>query len=125
MTDVIDLAGLPAWVLALVLAISPVLSFVGALVGPLLLRVGEKEADIRWRREKALEHMRWAVELSASENDQLAEVGGAALNALVDSPLLHEDDVDLILQVTDAAVGEMSDEVAVEEVDVELVDEEN
>jgi hypothetical protein len=68
------------------------LAFIGALAGHLLSRRSARELD-RWRhREETMRLMRWAVELAGASEKPRSRAGLSALTALLDSPLLDEED---------------------------------
>jgi hypothetical protein len=68
------------------------LAFIGALAGHLLSRRSARELD-RWRhREEAMRLMRWAVELAVAPEKPRFLAGLSALAALLDSPLLDDED---------------------------------
>lgn len=84
------------WVLA---AATPLLAFAGSLVGHWWTRRASKELD-RWRRrEESMRLLRWAVELAVSEEDSKSLAGVVVLDSLLDSPLLDDDDVELVANV--------------------------
>lgn len=83
----------------ILLVATPVLAFLGAMAGHLLLRRTAVELD-RWRkREETMRLMRWAVELATDTDQDRARAGLIVLGALLDSPLLDEADIDLVATV--------------------------
>jgi hypothetical protein len=78
---------------------TPLLAFAGGLVGHLLSRRASRELD-RWRkREEAMRMLRWATELATDPHADRAQAGITVLSALLDSPLLDEDDVGLVATI--------------------------
>lgn len=88
--------------MTLLIALLPgALAFIGALAGHLLGRRSAVELD-RWRhREEAMRLMRWAVELAVSDQKIRSRAGLSALVALLDSPLLDEEDGGFLAAVAD------------------------
>lgn len=79
-----------------VLVATPVLAFAGAFGGHLLTRKGARELD-RWRkREETMRLLRWATELAVEDDKKRSYAGLAVLDALMDSPLLDDEDVDFV-----------------------------
>lgn len=86
---------------------TPVLAFAGAALGHKLSRKTALELD-RWRkREETMRLLRWAVELTT--DDSKAMVGLTVLSALLDSPLLDVDDVELVATVTGSIARDLED----------------
>lgn len=102
----------PLWVAIVVAVGTPLLAFVGALVGQLLSRKGAKEKDLRWHREETMRLLRWAAELAVDSDGGRSDLGVAALDALEESELLQGDDQALISAVLDAVVGPVVDDYA-------------
>ncbi len=83
----------------IVLIATPLLAFAGGLVGHLLGRRASRELD-RWRkREETMRMLRWATELATDPHEDRAKAGMLVLSALLDSPLLDEDDVELVATI--------------------------
>jgi hypothetical protein len=83
---------LPIWGIWLAALLVPAAGVVGGIVGSLLTRKGAKEADNRGRREELMRQLRWASELTVSEDPRKAQLGVDQLIALASSALLSEDD---------------------------------
>lgn len=84
---------------AIVLVLTPMLAFVGALLGHWFTRRSARELD-RWRkREETMRMLRWATELALDTDANKARSGLVVLFALLRSPLLDKDDVELIATV--------------------------
>ena len=99
----------PLWLAVAVAAGTPVLAFIGALLGPLFTREASHELDIRWRREETMRILRWSAELAVDADVGRAAVGVAALEALEQSPLLQQEDQALITAVLEAVVQPLLD----------------
>lgn len=84
------MVSLPLWAVFAVSFGSPLLAFLGVLLAQVIGRKGANELETRSKREETLRTMRWAAELSASQEDQLADLGVAELEALLGSDLLEE-----------------------------------
>ena len=84
------MVGLPLWAVFAVSFGSPLLAFLGVLVAQAIGRKNAKELETRSKREETLRTMRWAAELSASDEERLAVLGVAELEALLGSDLLEE-----------------------------------
>lgn len=77
---------------AATLVATPLLAFVGALLGDRWTRKSAIELD-RWRkREETMRMLRWACELATESDPRRQFAGLAALEALLDSPLLDVED---------------------------------
>ena len=82
---------------------SAVLILLGTLLGVVLTRRGAVELE-RWRRrEETMRLLRWAAELAINEKQGRRDLGGASLEALIDSPLVDRRDKRLVGQVATAA----------------------
>lgn len=103
----------PSWAVYLLSFGSPVLSFLGVLVAQRISRRGANELETRSKREEVMRTLRWAAELSVSDNSGTAGLGVAELNALADSRLLDEDQkvfIDAALEsVIQPAVDELGE----------------
>lgn len=79
-----------------------IMAFVGSALGHWVSRKGAVELD-RWRRrEESLRLLRWSVEMAIdSAHPSRQRAGILALDALYDSPLLDDDDVDLVVAITE------------------------
>lgn len=79
---------------------TPILAFLGGMLGHLLSRRSATELD-RWRkREETMRMLRWATELAIDSDPDRARAGLVVLDALLDSPLLDTDDIELVATVT-------------------------
>lgn len=81
---------LPLWAVYAVSFGTPILAFLGVLLGSWLTRRSATELETRSKREETMRTLRWAAELAASDKDDLAQLGVAELRALLDSELLDE-----------------------------------
>lgn len=85
----------------LTLVATPLMAFLGVLVGHRLTRTGARELD-RWRkREETMRLVRWATELGLDLDHRRSLVGVEFLGALVDAPLVDRDDRMLVAAVFD------------------------
>jgi len=85
---------------------APVLAFAGSWLGVRGNRRASLELD-RWRRrEETMRLLRWAVELALDSDERRAGVGIAALDALQESELLQDEDLDLVETVAQSLVDE-------------------
>lgn len=84
---------------AAMLLATPVLAFLGAVLGQWVNRKGALELD-RWRRrEETLRMLRWAVELATDTDPHRQRAGLTTLRALLESPLLDRDDKPMVVVV--------------------------
>lgn len=84
---------------AVVLVLTPLLAFTGALIGHWVTRRSSRELD-RWRkREETMRMLRWATELALDADPNKARSGLVVLFALLRSPLLDKEDVELLATV--------------------------
>jgi hypothetical protein len=90
---------------------TPLLAFLGVLVGHVLLREGATELDIWRRREETMRMLRWASEQATSSDDPTARMGVAALEALSDSELLQAPDQAFVDAVLDSLLEEPLEEI--------------
>jgi hypothetical protein len=82
-----------------ILGFTPVLAFGGSLFGHLVTRKSATELD-RWRkREETMRMLRWSTELAVDRDEDRARAGLVVLRALLDSPLLDEEDIQLVATV--------------------------
>ncbi|MGN6330973.1 MAG: hypothetical protein ACTHOD_04880 [Motilibacteraceae bacterium] len=93
----------------LVIALSPVLAFVGALTGAWLNRKGARELD-EWRqREETMRIVRWAADkATGSEREQ--DIAAAALSNLITSELLKDPDLQFVQAIAGVMVESARDE---------------
>ncbi len=84
---------------AFALVASPLLAFLGVLLGHRVTRTSARELD-RWRkREETLRLLRWATDLAVDAEPARATVGIAVLEGLLVAPILDEDDRTLVTTV--------------------------
>lgn len=113
---------LPTWAVVAVGVGTPVLAFLGAIIGHVLLRKGATELDVWRRREETMRMLRWASEQAASTDDAKSRMGVAALEALSESELLQEPDQTLVDAVIDSLLEEPVEEIEALGDDVEVVE---
>jgi ribosome assembly protein YihI (activator of Der GTPase) len=113
---------LPTWAVYAVSIGTPVLAFVGVLIGHLFLRKGANELDVWRRREETMRMLRWASELAVSDDDAKARMGVAALAALSGSELLQEEDQQLVDAVLDSVLEEPLEEIEAAGDDVSVIE---
>jgi hypothetical protein len=91
--------GLPAgWLIAIAIA-TPAAALIGSVIGHLITQRGLSQLD-RWRkREETMRILRWAVELAVDQDPNRAAAGLSMLEALLESPMLDDDDVELVAAV--------------------------
>src|SRR4051812_40579279 len=94
---------------AFALVASPVLAFLGALLGHRLSRTSALELD-RWRkREETMRLLRWGIDIALSQRDQArASVGIGVLDALLYAPILDDEDKELVSAIASASTGVQS-----------------
>lgn len=84
----------------IVLVATPILAFLGAMGGHWLSRRSALELD-RWRkREETMRLLRWATELATDQDETRASTGITVLEALMESALLDEADVEFVASIT-------------------------
>lgn len=88
---------------------TPVLAFLGVIVGIRWNRVSATELDVWRRREETMHMLRWAAERAVESDERTSLMGVAALDALRFSELLQPVDYDLVDGVTDAVMGSALD----------------
>lgn len=69
---------LPIWAVYIVILATPLLAFLGVIVGNVVLRKGANELDVWRRREETMRMLRWASEQAASASPTKARMGVAA-----------------------------------------------
>jgi hypothetical protein len=89
------------WVLAFG---SPLLAFVGVVVGQTVTRRGARELEFRSKREEVMRVLRWAAELAVSDDQAHSRLGVAELGALLQSELLDEEEKDFVQAALTAVV---------------------
>jgi hypothetical protein len=83
---------------------SPLLAFVGVVIGQMITRRGARELEFRSKREEVMRILRWAAELSVSDEQAHARLGVAELGALLQSELLDEEEKDFVQAALTAVV---------------------
>jgi hypothetical protein len=84
---------------AFALVASPLLAFLGVLLGHRVTRTSARELD-RWRkREETMRLLRWATDLAVDTEPARATVGIAVLEELLVAPILDQDDRTLVTTV--------------------------
>lgn len=84
-------------------ALAGPLAFLGAVAGHWVSRLTAREQE-RWRRrEETMRLLRWGAEMAAKDDRYSYEIGSVSLDALVSSPLIDRDDVELVVAVSRAA----------------------
>jgi hypothetical protein len=81
---------LPTWAVYLLSFGSPVLAFVGVLVGQRINLRAATQLEARSKREEVMRDLRWAAELAVSDDEGHARLGVAELRALGESDLLDD-----------------------------------
>lgn len=98
---------------AFALVASPLLAFLGVLLGHRVTRASARELD-RWRkREETMRLLRWGAEIAMDDSPTRAPAGLDILVSLTLAPLLDEEDRELVLAITTAVAargGTMSSE---------------
>lgn len=112
---------LPTWGVYAISVGTPVLTFIGVLLAQLITRRGDVELETRSKREETMRTMRWAAELSASDDDRTASLGVAELTALLESDLLDESDKVFVEAALDAVYEPVETEIEQLGGDVEVV----
>lgn len=102
---------LPTWAVYAVAFGTPLLAFLGVVVGHALLRRTANELDVWRRREETMRMLRWASEQAASAEPAKARMGIAALDALSGSELLQEPDGMIVDAVLDSLLEEPLEEI--------------
>ena len=98
------MTSLPTWAVWTLAFGSPVLAFVGVLIGQVITRRGATELEIRLKREEVMRILRWAAELAVSDDQAHARLGVAQLGALLESELLDEEEKDFVQAALTAVV---------------------
>lgn len=91
------------WAQVLVAVATPVLAFVGAVVGHRAHRRSAIELDTWRRREETFRTLRWAAEQITVDNPGSRAIAGVVLGELLDSELLQNEDVQMTQAVLEAA----------------------
>jgi hypothetical protein len=95
---------LPTWAVWTLAFATPLLAFVGVVIGQVITRRGATELEIRSKREEAMRNLRWAAELAVSDDEAHARLGVAQLGALLSSELLDEEEKDFVQAALEAVV---------------------
>jgi hypothetical protein len=95
---------LPTWAVWVISIGTPVLAFVGVVVGQVVTRRGERELEFRSKREEVMRILRWAAELAVSDDQAHSRLGVAELGALLHSELLDEEEKDFVQAALTAVV---------------------
>lgn len=98
------MTSLPTWAVWTLAFGSPVLVFVGVVIGQVITRSGARELEIRLKREEVMRILRWAAELAVSDDQAHARLGVAQLGALLESELLDEEEKDFVQAALTAVV---------------------
>jgi hypothetical protein len=95
---------LPTWAVWTLAFGTPVLAFVGVVIGQVITRRGATELEIRLKREEVMRVLRWAAELAVSDDEAHARLGVAQLGVLLSSELLDEEEKDFVQAALEAVV---------------------
>jgi hypothetical protein len=95
---------LPTWAVWVLSFGSPLLAFVGVVIGPAVTRRGARELELRSKREEVMRILRWAAELAVSDDQAHSRLGVAELGALLQSELLDEEEKDFVQAALTAVV---------------------
>jgi hypothetical protein len=95
---------LPTWAVWVLSFGSPLLAFVGVILGQAVTRRGDKELEFRSKREEVMRILRWAAELAVSDDQAHSRLGVAELGALLHSELLDEEEKDFVQAALTAVV---------------------
>ena len=98
------MTSLPTWAVWVLSFGSPVLAFVGVVLGPAVTRRGARELELRSKREEVMRILRWAAELAVSDDQAHSRLGVAELGALLQSELLDEEEKDFVQAALTAVV---------------------
>ena len=99
------MTSLPTWAVYLLAFGTPLLAFVGGLIGQLITRRGAAELEERSKREEVMRNLRWAAELAVSNDVRKARLGNRELGALEKSKMLTEAaEIEFIYAAYDAAL---------------------
>ena len=98
------MTSLPTWAVWVLSFGSPVLAFVGVIVGQAVSRRGARELEFRSKREEVMRVLRWAAELAVSDDQAHSRLGVAELGTLLRSELLDEEEKDFVQAALTAVV---------------------
>lgn len=87
---------------AFALLATPLLAFLGVLLGPRVTRASARELERRRQREETMRLPRWGAELAVHLEPGRASVGVAVLEELLVAPILDTDDRALVSTVVTA-----------------------
>jgi hypothetical protein len=96
---------LPTWAVWVLSFGTPLLAFFGVLIGQAITRRGDRELEMRSKREEVMRVLRWAAELAVSDDQEHARLGVAELRALLTSDLLDEEEKDFVQAALQAVVS--------------------
>ena len=102
---------LPTWAVYLVAFGTPVLAFIGGLIGQLIGRRGAVELERRSKREEVMRNLRWAAELAVSPDEGKAQLGVAQLRSLFDSQIIGEDEKEFVLAALKVPIGALAAQI--------------
>lgn len=98
------MTSLPTWAVWTLAFGTPVLAFLGVMIGQVITRRGDTELEIRSKREEVMRILRWAAELAVSDDEAHARLGVSQLGALLSSELLDEEEKDFVQAALEAVV---------------------
>lgn len=102
---------LPTWAVYAISFGSPALAFLGVLFASWLTRRSARELETRSKREETMRTLRWAAELAASEQENVALLGVAELRALAESDLLDESQKLFIDAALESVIHDATEEI--------------
>ena len=112
---------LPTWAVWVLSVGTPVLAFLGVLVGQAVTRRGARELETRSKREEVMRILRWAAELAVSDDQAHSRLGVAELGALLASELLDEEEKDFVQAALEAVVRVPAERIEQLGADVQVV----
>ena len=112
---------LPTWAIWVLSFGTPVLAFLGVLVGQAVTRRGARELETRSKREEVMRILRWAAELAVSDDQAHSRLGVAELGALLGSELLDEEEKDFVQAALEAVVRVPAERIEQLGADVQVV----
>jgi hypothetical protein len=95
---------LPTWSVWLLSFGTPVLAFIGVVLGQLITRQGAQQLETRSKREEVMRVLRWAAELAVSDDEAHSRLGVVELGALLGSELLDEEEKNFVQAALEAVV---------------------
>lgn len=114
-------ASFPTWAVYTLSFGSPVLTAATAFWAKHLDRRGARELEIRSKREEVMRNLRWAAELTVSDDARKARLGVLELEALRDSKMLSSSELGFIYAALDDAIEDPRQVIAQSTADVEVV----